>query len=793
PIYRQLNGFLTLDDATILGYGSGAIRSTDNGASWSVQNGSQFLSSVVTADSINLFSYDGNLLTSNDKGVTWNSQSISGLPFADKIQVDNSNNIYFRASNNLYKVNSGETTASLIFGTAFVSDFIVVNDIILVVNGATLYRSDNGGSGFSPITIPNSNRVWAYLNGLDETIFVHNNSTGTFNTSVDGGATWQQRFLPDTKAQINDFIVTASNFGFASVNRSVSLKTTSNAVLPAAPSDLIITAYTYNAVQLEWKDNSSLETSFEIERSVGDNTSYDFIASSFSFEPLPNSPILSVVGTPGENNFFRIRAVNSGGGPYSNEVSIVLPDQCASSVPDNRSWTLTVTGDPGSTPSGPIVNSNALIKHSGTTGNTFTIDNYHLGINGVSTEFIASFNENCGETFVVSNQSDFANGNGVWDDVNKVLTLKWKSRDNDPVFEGTSTLMLNAMDPVPETPGLSVYSVSGTEALISWNQTGFESEYIIERATSSGGPYTALSPIPYPTVFIIDNSLSSGGTYYYRIQAKNAQGSSPFSPEESVTLTNGLFRPAQNILSQNFDTQQGGSWGDLDGDGWEDLVLVRSASNTGQALPPAFFRNLGATQLGQFEQIELSELSEETNGSVSINIFDFNNDGKLDVYVARAGIGVTDLLLLNLDNNWGFSKMEVPKTGEINAVRNAVGFDYDNDGFVDILSGRRDFNTTVVQPGDLLLRNISGTGLAEVTMTPMSALLNSSGSVNAVDYDDDGDQDVFVVNFSTSTPASHLFDNNGDGTFTKVTGSIFDTENLLLPSTSSWGDIDNDG
>lgn len=791
---RQLNGFLTLDDGSILGYGNGVIRSTDNGTSWSVQNAAQFLSSVVTTDSVNLFSYDGNLLTSNDLGVTWNTQSISGLPFANKIQVDNSNNLYFRASNNLYKVNAGETTASLIFGTTLVSDFVVVNDVILIVNGTTLYRSDNGGAVFSSKTIPNSNRVWAYFDGLDQTIFVHNNSTGTFNTSVDGGSTWQPHILPDSKAQIYDFIVTTSNIGFASANKSISLKTTSKAVLPAAPSDLEITAYTFNTVQLEWKDNSSIEANFEIERSVGDNTTYDFVGSFISSAPLPNSISQPVTGTPGEINFFRIRAVNSGGESYSNEVSIVLPTQCISTIPDNRSWTLTVTGDPGSTPSGPIVNANALIKRTGNTGNTFTIDNYHLGINGVSTDFIASFNENCGETFIVSNTFYHPNGNGTWDDVNKILTLKWRSRANDPVFEGTSTLALNAVDPVPGTPGLSVYSVSSTEALISWNQTGFENEYVIERATTPGGPsYTALPPISYPTVYFIDDNLTNGGTYYYRIQAKNAQGSSPFSAEQSVTLANGLFRPTQNILAQNFDTQQGGSWGDLDGDGWEDLVVARSANNTGQALPPAFFRNLGATQPGQFEQIELPELSEEGNGSLSINIFDFNNDEKLDVYVARAGIGVSDLLLLNLDNNWGFSKTEILPTGEINAIRNAVAFDYDSDGLVDIVSCQRDFNVSFEQPGDLLLRNIGGSNLAEVTTTPLKSQQNSSGSVSAIDYDNDGDQDVFVINFSTSTPVGHLFNNDGDGTFTKVTGSIFDTENLVLPSTASWGDIDNDG
>ena len=54
-----------------------------------------------------------------------------------------------------------------------------------------------------------------------------------------------------------------------------------------------------------------------------------------------------------------------------------------------------------------------------------------------------------------------------------------------------------------------------------------------------------------------------------------------------------------------------------------------------------------------------------------------------------------------------------------------------------------------------------------------------------------------VFNSSATVPnpnvPNKLFKNNGDGTFTQVTGTVFDTDIFFAARTSSWGDIDNDG
>src|SRR5690606_9138481 len=58
-----------------------------------------------------------------------------------------------------------------------------------------------------------------------------------------------------------------------------------------------------------------------------------------------------------------------------------------------------------------------------------------------------------------------------------------------------------------------------------------------------------------------------------------------------------------------------------------------------------------------------------------------------------------------------------------------------------------------------------------------------------VDYDNDGDLDLFVVNLGA---ASFLYQNNGDGSFTKNTTAAIANVSANWIS-SAWGDYNGDG
>lgn len=791
---RLINGFVTLNDGSILGYGTGAIRSTDQGSNWSVQHASQSLPQVVTSDNLNLFSFSGSsLLTSVNQGVTWTSQPIAGLPSPSKIQVDGSNNLYFLAGGNVYKVDAGTTTANLLTLPGFVNDFTVVaNRIYAIAPSTTLSISNNGGTSFNTKTIPSSHKIWVYN---DLNLFVHSNQTGAFNISSDGGNTWASQPVNDSQGRITDLLVSSDNFGYVVTNNSVAYRSTKNFILPVAPGNLTVKGKSYNAVELLWDDNSDNETSWVIERSEANNSSFSEVVTVGSFSTAQNKFRHTDFGTPGVTYFYRVKAINgAGSSAYSNEVSVTLLDQCPPTIPDNRSWTAVSTADPGSTAAGPgpFVNPNAVVKFFFNSTNSFTVDDYALGVNG---NFLGNiFDEACGQTFFAWDGLNHANGNGSWNPGTGVLTLKWQADPENPFFQGTTTLTLNASDPIPGPPSLAAYLFSNTEVLLNWSQTAFEQEYVLERATVSGGPYTELPPVPYPAVSFIDKNLTTGQTYFYRIKARNATGSSVFSSEVSVNVQQVLFRPVENAISTNFENQQGISWGDLDGDGWEDIASPSFTNNAGQTVPPVFYKNLGATDLGQFERKNIAVLENE-NIAVSrgINLFDFNNDGKLDMYITRSGNQIPDLLLINNNNDWTFTKITVPGTSNFStAFRSSEIIDIDKDGLADVFTGQ-DSNTFPGTLRDILSRNISGTTLSEITTGSLVNDLGNTKNMNAVDYDNDGDQDIFVIAFDVVAPSARLYKNNGDGTFTRVTGLVFDTDFVSTIRTSSWGDIDNDG
>jgi hypothetical protein len=67
-----------------------------------------------------------------------------------------------------------------------------------------------------------------------------------------------------------------------------------------------------------------------------------------------------------------------------------------------------------------------------------------------------------------------------------------------------------------------------------------------------------------------------------------------------------------------------------------------------------------------------------------------------------------------------------------------------------------------------------------------------SRAVNWIDYDNDGDLDLYVTNGPQTGENNFLYKNNGDGTFIKITSDVI-TNDGKASDGSTWGDYDNDG
>ena len=98
-------------------------------------------------------------------------------------------------------------------------------------------------------------------------------------------------------------------------------------------------------------------------------------------------------------------------------------------------------------------------------------------------------------------------------------------------------------------------------------------------------------------------------------------------------------------------------------------------------------------------------------------------------------------------------------------------FDADNDGFLDIYlvnSGYWDKPPSAKQATSALYRNNrDGTFTDITTIAKVTNLGNYGQGAACADYDNDGNVDLYVTNFG----ANVLYRNNGNGTFTDVTGS----------------------
>ncbi|MCX6929312.1 MAG: FG-GAP-like repeat-containing protein, partial [Verrucomicrobia bacterium] len=239
-----------------------------------------------------------------------------------------------------------------------------------------------------------------------------------------------------------------------------------------------------------------------------------------------------------------------------------------------------------------------------------------------------------------------------------------------------------------------------------------------------------------------------------------------------------------------FGDWRGCAWADYDDDGYLDLMVTRvdTAGFPGQA---SLYRNNGN---GTFAKQTTSLLGKPVAGGYSEECVwgDYDNDGFLDLYVARNSD--TDWLLHN--NGDGTLTRVTNNIGIPPDLQDSYGVmwgDYDNDGWPDLfVTVKSDYETN--QNNFLYHNNRNGTFTKVVTGSVVTDNEHSVGCT-WVDYDNDGYLDLFVVNGSAVSVTNSLYRNNGDGTFTKQTshqvGSIVGDAAYFGGCT--WGDYDNDG
>ena len=219
---------------------------------------------------------------------------------------------------------------------------------------------------------------------------------------------------------------------------------------------------------------------------------------------------------------------------------------------------------------------------------------------------------------------------------------------------------------------------------------------------------------------------------------------------------NKLFRNDHGKFSQVladaapsvFRSTVGACWFDIDGDGKLDLFLADQAG-----APDSMFRNDGRAFVDLAPRLGLTGPPRtKDEGGVGCAVGDYDNDGRLDLFVAN--YGRNQLYHHNSDGTFTDVATQLGVDVENHAVSADWG-DYDNDGYLDLMVISYDGPVGHQQPKNALFHNEGGKRFVNV-LAGNGALNVGDHGVQWVDYNNDGGLDVSVTRGYTTRAATSL-------------------------------------
>ena len=251
----------------------------------------------------------------------------------------------------------------------------------------------------------------------------------------------------------------------------------------------------------------------------------------------------------------------------------------------------------------------------------------------------------------------------------------------------------------------------------------------------------------------------------------------------------------------------GVSAGDYDNDGWLDLYLTRFGRNQ-------MFRNRGD---GTFVEVSVETGTDHPAWAIPASFFDYDRDGWLDLFVGnymsytlethspcyfRAGpldycppeVSPAEPNLLyrnNGDGTFSDATEAAGLGGEFGPALGTATADYNNDGWLDLfVANDQQENQLWINQQDGTFRNMA---LLWGTALGAAGEAKADMGVDAGDFDNDGDEDLFVTELTGQ--GSTLYVNDGTGLFEDQSARL-GVRGPSLPHTgfgAGWLDFDNDG
>ena len=240
----------------------------------------------------------------------------------------------------------------------------------------------------------------------------------------------------------------------------------------------------------------------------------------------------------------------------------------------------------------------------------------------------------------------------------------------------------------------------------------------------------------------------------------------------------------------------GAAWGDYNNDGFLDIYV--SNYNDVNIL----YKNNGKDNNGNvtFSNVASGAGVDDDSTGVDIAWGDYNNDGYLDLYLVNdvgTGYGAKNILYKNNGDGTFTNVADAAGVSSRGYGLCAAWSDYDKDGFLDLYVTNNAHSIFCNGQSNKLYKNKGDGTFGDVTDTAGVGENGNSTGVAWGDFDDDGDQDLCVINFASpfldppEGNPSVLYRNNNDGTFTNVSSSA-GIEHIDGGHGVAWGDYDND-
>jgi len=270
-----------------------------------------------------------------------------------------------------------------------------------------------------------------------------------------------------------------------------------------------------------------------------------------------------------------------------------------------------------------------------------------------------------------------------------------------------------------------------------------------------------------------------------------------------VTVAAGLLR---------FAPTQTAAWLDYDGDGWLDVFVGNESLPNGESFPCQLFHN---NRDGTFTEVARESGVDFVGFVKGVTAGDYDNDGRPDLYLSlQSGQNV----LFHNDgppkgagprSTWRFT--DVAKAAGVTATGHSFGtffFDYDNDGRLDLFVGGYSYTKSLAEDvaadylglpteaaRDRLYHNEGDGTFKDVTREVGLNKVVPGMGLNFGDLDNDGFLDFYQGTGNpdlTALVGSRMF-RNAEGRYFQDVTTAGNFRHLQKGHAIVFGDIDNDG